>query len=55
MEVPNGQFDAEKFIEIVKEFLMIALSHLQGHILSSELVGFDSVHGVEAVLTGWMI
>ncbi len=35
--------------------LAMILAHLQHHVFAGELVGFDGVHGVEAVLTRWMI
>ena len=56
MEVLNGQFDAGEFVYVVKEFLAIVLSNLQGHMLLSKLVYFGGVvHGVEVVLTRWII
>jgi len=35
--------------------LAIVLAHLERHMVAGDLVCFDGVHGVEAVLTGWMI
>ncbi len=55
MEVPNGQFDAGEFVYVVEVLLAMILAHLQCHVFAGKLVGFDGVHGVEAVLTGWMI
>ncbi len=54
VEVPNGWFDAGEFVYIV-EVLLAILAHLQCHVFAGKLVGSDSVHGVKAVLTGWMI
>jgi hypothetical protein len=55
VEVPNGRFDAGEFVYNVKILLAMILAHLQCHVFAGKLVDFDSVHGVEAVLTGWMI
>ncbi len=55
LEVLNGWFDAGEFLYIVEVLLAMILEHLQCHVFTDKLVGFDSVHGVEAVLTGWMI
>ncbi len=55
MEVPNGQFYAGELVYIVEVLLAMILAHLQRHVVTGKLVGFDDVHGVEAVLTGWMI
>ncbi len=55
VEVPNGWFNAGEFIHIVEVLLAMILAHLQCHVFAGKLVGVDSVHGVEAVLTGWMI
>ncbi len=55
MEVPNGRFNTGELVYIVEVLLAMILVHLQRHVFVGALVGFDSVHGVEAVLTGWMI
>jgi hypothetical protein len=55
VEVPNGWFDAGEFVYIVEVLLAMILAHFQCHMFAGKLVGFDSVHGVEAVLTRWMI
>ncbi len=55
VEVPNGRFDAGEFEYVAEVLLAMILAHLQCHMFAGELVGFDGVHGVEAVLTGWMI
>ncbi len=55
VEVPNGWFDAGELICIVEVLLAIIFAHLQCHVLACDLVGFNGVHGVEAVLTIWMI
>jgi hypothetical protein len=55
MEVPNGWFNAGELVYIVEVLLAMILAHLQRHVFVGELVGFDGVHGVEAVLTRWMI
>jgi hypothetical protein len=55
MEVSNGWFDAGEFVHIVEVLLALILAHLQCHVYAGKLVGFDGVHGVEAVLTRWMI
>ncbi len=55
MEVSNGRFNAGEFVYIVEVLLAMILAHLQCHMFAGKLVGFDGVHGVEAVLTGWMI
>ncbi len=55
MEVPNGWFNAGEFVYVVEVLLAMILAHLQCHMFASKLVGFNGVHGVEAVLTGWMI
>ncbi len=55
MEVPNGWFNAGELIYVVEILLAMILAHLQCHVFTGKLVGFDGVHGVEAVLTGWMI
>ena len=55
MEVPNGWFDAWKFVHVVQVFLAVILVHLQSNLIVSELIGFNSVHVVERVLSGWMI
>ncbi len=54
-EVPNGRFDAGELIYIVEVLLAMILAHLQCHMFTGKLVGFDGVHGVEAVLTRLMI
>jgi hypothetical protein len=55
VEVPNGWFDTGEFVHVVEVLLALILAHLQCHMFADKLVGFDSVHGVEAVLIGWMI
>jgi hypothetical protein len=56
MEVPNVWFNAgELIIYVVKVLLAMILAHLQRHVCTGTLVSFDGVHGVEAVLTRWMI
>jgi hypothetical protein len=55
VEVPNGWFNAGELIYIVEVLLVMILAHLQRHMFAGVLVGFDGVHGVESVLTGWMI
>ncbi len=55
MEVPNGRFNAGELVYVVEVLLAMILAHLQRHVFVGKLVGFDGVHGVEAVLTGWMI
>jgi hypothetical protein len=55
MEVPNGWFNTGELINIVEVLLVMILAHLQCHVFTGKLVGFNGVHGVEAVLTGWMI
>jgi hypothetical protein len=55
VEVLNGWFDAEEFVYVVEVLLAMILAHLQCHVFMGKLVGFDGVHGVEAVLTEWMI
>ncbi len=55
VEVPNGWCDAGEFVYVVDVLLAMILAHLQCHMFAGKLVGFNGVHGVEAVLTGWMI
>jgi hypothetical protein len=55
VEVANGWFNAGELVYIVEVLLAMILARLQHHVLVGGLVGFDGVHGVEAVLTGWMI
>ncbi len=55
VEVPNGRFNAGELIYVVEVLLAMILAHLQRHVFAGMLVGFDGVHEVEAVLTGWMI
>jgi hypothetical protein len=55
VEVLNGWFDAGEFVHVVEVLLAIILAHLQCRMFAGKLVGFYGVHGVEAVLTGWMI
>jgi hypothetical protein len=55
MEVPNGRFNAGEFAYFVKVLMAIVLAHLEHYMVAGDLVCFDGVHGVEAVLTGWMI
>ncbi len=52
MEVPNGWFNAGEFVYVVEVLLAIVLAHLERHMVAGDLVCFDGVHGVEAVLTG---
>ncbi len=52
VEELNGRFDAGEFIYVVEVLLAMIFAHLQCHVFTGKLVGFDSVHGVEAVLTG---
>ncbi len=55
MEVPNGWFNAGEFVYVVEVLLAIVLAHLECHMVAGDLVCFNGVHVVEAVLTGWMI
>ncbi len=55
MEVPNDWFSTGELVYVVEVLLAMILSHLQCHVVAGELVDFDGVHGIEAVLTGWMI
>ena len=55
MEVPNGGFDAGEFIYVVEVLLAVILAHLVCHVCAGDMVCFDGVHGVEAVLSRWMI
>ncbi len=55
MEVPNGWFNAGEIIYVGEVLLAMIFAHLQRHMLACKLVGFDGVHGVETVLTIWMI
>ncbi len=55
MEVPNGRFNAREFVYIGEVLLAIVHAHLECHMVAGDLVCFDGVHGVEAVLNGWMI
>jgi hypothetical protein len=55
VEVPNGWFNTGELVYVVEVLLAMILAHLQRQVFAGELVGFDGVHGVEAVLTGWMI
>jgi hypothetical protein len=55
VEVLNGRFNAGELVYVVEILLAMILAHLQHHMVMGKLVGFDGVHGVEAVLTGWMI
>jgi hypothetical protein len=55
VEVTNGRFNAGELVYVVEVLLAIILAHLQRHVVMGELVDFDGVHGVEAVLTRWMI
>ncbi len=52
VEVPNGRFNARELVYAVEVLLVMILAHLQHHVFVGKLVGFDGVHGVEAVLTG---
>ncbi len=55
MEVPNGRFNAGELVYVVEVLLAMILAHLQHHVFAGKVVGFNGVHGVEAVLVGWMI
>ena len=55
MEVPNGWFNAGEFVHLVQVFLAVILEHLQSNVIASKLIGFNSVHVIERVLSGWMI
>ena len=55
MEVPNGRFDAEEFIYVVEVLLVVILAHLECYMFMGDLVCFDGVQGVEAVLSRWII
>ncbi len=55
VEVPNGWFNVGELVYIVEVLLAMILAHLQCQVFAGKLVGFDGVHGVEAVLTKWMI
>jgi hypothetical protein len=55
MEVPNGRFDAEEFIYVVEVLLVVILAHLECYMFVGDLVCFDGVQGVEAVLSRWII
>ncbi len=55
MEVPNSGFDAGEFIYVVEVLLAVILAHLVCHVCTGDMVCFDGVHGVEAVLSRWMI
>jgi hypothetical protein len=55
VDLPNGRFNAGELIYVVEVLLAMILAHLQCHIFVGALVDFDGVHGVEAVLTRWMI
>jgi hypothetical protein len=54
VEVPNGWFNSGGLVNVVEVLLAIILAHLQRHVFAGKLVGFDGLHGVKAVLTGWM-
>ena len=48
--------NAGKFVYyVVQVFLVVILAHLQSNVIASKLIGFNSVHVVERVLSGWMI
>ncbi len=51
----HGGFNSGELIIVVKVLLAMILAHLQRHMVTGKLVGFDGVHGVEAVLNRWMI
>ncbi len=55
MEVSNGGFDAGEFIYVVEVLLAVILGHLVCYMFAGDVVHFDGVHGVEAVLSRWMI
>ena len=55
MEVLNSGFNAGEFIYIVEVLLVVILAHLECYMVMGDLVCFDGVHGVEAVLSRWMI
>ena len=48
MEVPNSGFNAGVLLAVI-------LAHLECYMFAGDLVCFNEVHGVEAVLSGWMI
>jgi hypothetical protein len=53
MEVPNSGFNAGEFVYVVEVLLAVLLAHLECYMFAGDLVCFDGVHGVEAVLSGW--
>ena len=55
MEVPNSGFNTGEFIYIVEVLLAVILAHLECYMFTGDLVCFDGVHEVEAVLSRWMI
>ena len=55
MEVPNSGLNAGEFIHVVEVLLAVILAHLECYMFTGDLVSFDGVHGVEAVLSRWMI
>ena len=55
MEVPYSGFNAGEFVYVVEVLLAVILAHLECYMFAGDLVCFDGVHGVEAVLSGWMI
>jgi hypothetical protein len=55
MEVPNSGFNTGEFIYVVEVLLAVILAHLECYMFTGDLVCFDGVHGVEAVLSRWMI
>jgi len=55
MEVPNSGFNTGEFILVMEVLLAVILAHLECYMVMGDLVYFDGVHGVEAVLSRWMI
>ena len=55
MEVPNSKFYAGEFVYVVEVLLAVTFARLECYMFVGDLVCFDGVHGVEAVLSGWMI
>jgi hypothetical protein len=55
MEVPNSGFNAGEFVYVVEVLLAVILAQLECYMFAGDLVCFHGVHGVEAILSGWMI
>ena len=51
MEVPNGRFNAGELVYVVEVLLAMIFAHLECHMFVGNLVCFNGVHGVEAILT----